>query len=199
MGLFDIFKRQAPLPAALPDALIEAAYRKDSKALASLCAQHREEIHRCFPEWKTVPAHVRQDAAARDKFCRGLVAVAAHFENLGDPSLIKLLMGNEADNPLLQWQRDLTEAQALLDSGRATDAVALLHKVIERTQGLAGDGVTEYMPKTFGSLGAAYFRAGDKSRAIEFTERALELCRQNGDEEGVKIYLGNIEHIDNAP
>jgi hypothetical protein len=198
MGLFDIFKKQPPLPTELPDALIEAAYRQDSKALASLCAQHRTEIHRSFPVWRTVPAELRRDARAQDRYCKGLIAIASQFESSGDSSLIKLLMGDDADNPIVQWQRDLTEAQSLMDSGRAAEAVTLLHAVLERTRALSADGVAANKPRTLGSLGAAYFRTGDKARAIEFTQQALEMCRAVGDEEGVRIYNGNIQHLHNA-
>jgi tetratricopeptide (TPR) repeat protein len=198
MGLFNIFKRQPPLPAELPEALIEAAYRQDSKALASLCEQHRDEIFRSFPAWRTVPMPLRKDAAAQDRYCKGLIAIASFFEGSGNSSLIQLLMGDEADNPLVLWERDLASAQSLIDSGHAADAIALLHSVIERTQELSGDGVAKNMPRTLGSLGAAYFRAGDKPQAIEFTQKALEMCKQIGDNEGVRIYSGNIQHIQNT-
>ncbi|MCD6051007.1 MAG: hypothetical protein K0Q55_2410 [Verrucomicrobia bacterium] len=195
MGLFDIFKKQPPLPQELPAALIEAAHRRDAKALARLCAQHREEIHRSFPAWQTVPAEVRRDPAAQDRYCQGLIAVASHFQQTGDSSLIELLRGDDADNPLVQWQQDLAQAQSLMDGGRAPEAINLLHAVLERTRGLSGDGVTNNLPRTLGSLGAAYFRAGDKVKAIEFTQQALDLCQRSGDTEGVRIYRGNLDHI----
>lgn len=198
MGLFDIFKRQPPLPTELPDALIEAAHRQDSTALASLCMQHRDEIVRSFPVWRTVPMPSRSDAAAQSRYCQGLIAIASFFETSGDSSLIQLLMGDDADNPLVLWERDLTQAQSLMDGGRATEAITLLHAVLERTSGLTGDGVAVHRPRTLGSLGAAYFRAGDKARAVQFTEQALEMCRRFGDDEGVRIYSGNIQHIHNA-
>src|SRR5258705_182256 len=82
-----------------------------------------------------------------------------------------------------------------MDGGRAGEAVGLLHAVLERTRGLTGNGVATNRGRTLGSLGAASFRAGDKTRAIEFTQQALEMCRQVGDEEGVRIYSRNIQHI----
>jgi len=54
-------------------------------------------------------------------------------------------------------------------------------------------------PRTLGSLGAAYYRAGDKVKALEYTQKALEVCRQAGDQEGVKTYAGNIQHIQELP
>ena len=198
MGLLDIFKRHSPLPTELPEALIEAAYRQDSKTLARLCTLHRDEILRSFPVWRTVPAQLRSDAAAQSRYCTGLIAIASFFETAGDSSLIQLLIGDDADNPVVLWERDLAQAQALMDCGRTTEAVELLHAVLERTRGLTGEAVAAYQPKTLGSLGAAYFRAGDKARAIQFTEQALEMCRQYGDDEGVRIYIGNIQHINNA-
>ena len=49
----------------------------------------------------------------------------------------------------------LTQAQSLMDAGHATEAVALLHGIVERTRGLTGEGVAVNMPRTLGSLGAA--------------------------------------------
>ena len=197
MGLFDIFKRRPPLPTELPEALIEAVYRRDGKALASLCAQHRNEIHRLFPVWRRLPEEWPRDPAALEKYSKGLSAVACYFESSGDSSLIQMLC-DEADNPLVQWERDLTEAQSLMDGGHATEAITLLHAVLERTRGLRGHGLAAFKPRTLGSLGIAYFQAGDKVRAKEFTQQALEMCRQGGDDEGVRIYSDNIEYIHNA-
>jgi tetratricopeptide (TPR) repeat protein len=107
-------------------------------------------------------------------------------------------MGDDADNPIDRWQRDLTEAQSLMGSGCFAEAVTLLQTVLERTSGLSGDVVAAFKPQTLGSLGAAYFRVGDRARAIEFTQQALEMCRELGDEEGARIYNGNIQYIHNS-
>jgi hypothetical protein len=198
MGLFSLFRRKPARPPELLEALIAAANQPDAMALAGLCARHRDEICRLFPTWRTIPDHLRFDPAAQHRYCRGLIAIAAHFESFGDPSLIRLLTGDAKDNPLVQWQQDLTDAQALIDNGRAAEAVVLLRAVLERTRDFAGDGVSMNLPRTLGTLGVAYYRTGDTARAMEFTGQALELCRRLGDEDGIKTYTENIRVIQAA-
>jgi hypothetical protein len=36
---------------------------------------------------------------------------------------------------------------------------------------------------------------GNTSEALHATREALEICRQTGDEEGVKVYLQNLDVI----
>ncbi len=199
MGLFDFFKRKPQLPVNLPEVLIEAAHGQDAKALARLCTQHRDEIYRSFSKWTTVPLQFRNDAEELSRYCEGLIAVASFFQSSGDSTLLRLLQGDDADNPLVLWERDLTRADQLMDEGRAAEAISLLHAVLDRTRELTGSGAESHMPRTLGSLGAAYYRAGDKVRALEYTQKALEMCRQVGDQEGVRTYTENIQHIQKAP
>ena len=199
MGRFDFFKRKPQLPVNLPEVLIEAAHRQDAKALARLCTQHRDEIYRSFSEWKTVPLQFRNDAEELNRYCEGLIAVASFFQSSGDSALLRLLQGDDADNPLVLWERDLTYAGQLMDEDRAAEAIGLLHAVLDRTRELTGSGAESHSTRTLGSLGAAYYRAGDKVKALEYTQKALEMCRQVGDQEGVSTYTGNILHIQKAP
>lgn len=101
------FIRPVELPTEVRDVLIEAACRDDPQVLASLCLRPQDEIRRMFPIWRTVPEPLRNDPAARDRYCKGLVAIAAFFESAGDPSLLQLLMGDDGANPLILWERDL--------------------------------------------------------------------------------------------
>lgn len=195
MGLFDFFKRKPAAPLDLPEALIDAVARRDSKALGALCEEHRDEIRRSFPTWRKVPDSVRSDPTALDRYCNGLIAVAQAFQQAGDPSLMALFLGNEADNPMLGWERDLKTAQSHIDNQRPGEAVELLRSVLDRTLGIKGTGVDHYPPRTYGMLGVAYFRAGDAARAVECTEKARTLCEQSGDQEGVAVYKANLQHI----
>jgi hypothetical protein len=124
-----------------------------------------------------------------------MIAVAQVFEQSGDPSLIALLTGEVADNPIIGWRRDLEAAQSLIDSDRAAQAVELLHAALAKTSMLRGSAVDTYRPRTYGMLGVAYFHTGDHLKAVEFTREAKVRCEELGDEDGVATYSGNLEHI----
>ena len=175
--------------------LIQAADRHDSQTLAALCQQHQQEIRESFPLWRQVPERIRNDRVAMNRYCQGLAAVAQLFEQAGDQSLIALFLGNGADNPIMAWERDLAAAQSLIDNGRPGEAIELLQSALAKNAELRGSGVDRYLPRTYGMLGVAYFRTGDRDKAVEFTEKAKVLCEQLGDEEGVAVYAGNLQHV----
>jgi tetratricopeptide (TPR) repeat protein len=196
MGFFDKFKRQQP-PIDSRQSLIDAAGRQDWKAFASLCQKHQEEIRKSFREWTTVPQQIRGNAKACDRYVRGLMAVASCFEQAGDRSLIEMLTGNKADNPVIPWQEDLAKAHGMLTEGRAAEVVELLESTLKQNAELSGPGADELKTKTLGALGSACFKMGDRTKALECMQSARELCAKTGDAEGVRIYEGNIAHIQN--
>ncbi len=57
------------------------------------------------------------------------------------------------------------------------------------------DQAVDYQVNRRGLLGSNYFRLGDLQRAREHTERALEECEKNGDDDGVRIYRDNLRVI----
>jgi hypothetical protein len=198
MGFFDFFKRRRPpAPGAgnLLDQLIDAADRKDFAALGRLCEQNERAILEAFPAWQTVPREIRDDPIARDRYVNGLVTIAQAFEHAGNPSLIARLTGDEDNNPLLAWERDLASAQAMIDRGQAEDAVRLLNAVLERTKEYRGTGVNHFLPRTFGMLGIALYHTGDVAQAITLTRRAKILCEEFGDDDGVRVYSENLRHM----
>lgn len=197
MGIFDSFRRT---PATSPDlraALIDATSREDWDALAALCQTHQDEIRRDFPQWKKVPEEVRQDRAAQSKYAQTLITVARLFEQAGDGSLLASLMGNSADNPILDWQRALRTAQSLLNDQRPQDAANVLQSALRQAEGLSGDAVMHLLPPTLGMLGVALFEAGNHADAIAATRQAKALCEQIGDAEGVATYEGNLRRMEN--
>lgn len=196
MAFSDLFKQKPAPPADLRAALIDAVSREDWEGLAGLCERHEQEIREAFPSWRQVPDEVRADPEAQSRYARGLIAVAQMFEQAGDASLITSLMGNQADNPISAWQRALATAQSLLEQGQAQEAAELLQSVLKRVEGLQGEAVSHYLPRTFGMLGVALFRAGDQTAGIEATRRALALCEEAGDGEGVAAYTGNLQRME---
>jgi hypothetical protein len=197
MGLFDFFKRKPSVPPKfdLREALIAAVERQDERTLSRLCKQFQQAILAEFPNWRTVPAEIRPDPIARDRYCQGLIAVASYFEQAGNPSLIALMVGDQTINPILEWERDLTSAQSLIDGGEPRRAVELLQATLDRTKGLRGSGVDHNLPRTFGMLGVAFYRAGNTAKAVEFTRKAKMLCEELGDQEGIRVYTGNLQQM----
>lgn len=195
MGLFDFFKRRPTPPTDLLKTCIQAADRQDWPTLTDLCQQQQQEIRESFPRWREVPEPIRNDPAAQNRYCQGLVAVAQLFEQAGDQSLIALLLGNEADNPIQAWQQDLAAAQSLIDNGQPGEAVELLEAALAKTAELRGSGVDHYLPRIYGMLGVAYFRAGDRAKAVESTQKAKSLCEDLGDQEGIAVYEGNLQLV----
>ncbi len=195
MGFFDFFKRQPNTPPDLREALIQAAEREDWQTLTALCQQNQQEIRESFPLWRQVPEPIRNDPSARNRYCQGLVTVAQWFEQAGDRSLIASFLGNEADNPIVVWEQDLAAAQSLIDNGQPGEAIELLRSALAKTAELRGSGVDHYLPRTYGMLGVAHFHAGDRARAVEWTQKAKALCEELGDEEGVAVYAGTLQHV----
>jgi tetratricopeptide (TPR) repeat protein len=93
-------------------------------------------------------------------------------------------------------RRAITAAQGLSDALRHEESNAVL---LEALGALGGEGPAQaYRPKLEGLLGTNYFRLGDLHKAREHTERAVEGCKQAGDDEGVRIYSENLRVIADA-
>lgn len=196
MGLFDLFKSRPAAATDLRSALIAAVAREDWQGLAKLCEERQDEIRAGFPGWRTVPEDVRRDPEAQGRYAKALIAVAQLFEQAGDGSLLAVLTGDSADNPIAVWQRDLRAAQALLDQGQFREAASLLQSSLKKSERLQGDAAEHYLPRLHGMLGVALFRAGDKAGGVASTRRAKELCEQAGDTEGVAVYAGNLHQME---
>ncbi len=176
--------------------LLDAAAGDDLDMLERLCREHEEAILAHFPQWRTMPPGVRDVPPLAERYGQGLVAIAQCFEQrLGRPELLRLLMGTPENNPLARWQRTLDQAQKLMEEVRFAEAASLLTDCFIDVRGLKGSGVAAYLPVTFGLLGECHFQAGEAARAVPPTEKALELCTQAGDAEGVAAYLGNLYEI----
>lgn len=63
---------------------------------------------------------------------------------------------------------------------------------------VSGPAVDKFLPYCWGIVGTTLFRLGDVGASIEATEKALTLCKEIGDVEGVKTYIENLRHIRNA-
>jgi tetratricopeptide (TPR) repeat protein len=197
VGLFDfLFGRRGPVvsdPDQLRRLLFEAAWAGDQRRLGGLCRAHQEIIRSNFPQWRKVPEALRGQGAEMQRYANALITVAQYFaDRLGKPDLLQLLMGTAASNPLHQWRDRLDKARALLSEMHYAEAIHALSDLLIDFRGLQGSGVDRFLPITFGYLGEGYFDSGQAEKAIGPFEKALKLCEQHGDVEGIGAYLGNL-------
>jgi hypothetical protein len=97
---------------------------------------------------------------------------------------------------MVSWQQALVAAQADVNVGNYVSAIQVLEQALDDAKEMvAGTAIDDLLPKTFGLLGTAYYRAGDRNKAREYTLRAREHCARIGDEEGRDIYTRNLETI----
>jgi tetratricopeptide (TPR) repeat protein len=197
MGLSNWFRgrRSTPPPEDLLAALLSGFEREDYAGLMSLINDNGETIRAQFQSWTKVPAAVRADPAALQRYGNTLVRIARIFEKAGDPSLYDLITGKGHDNPVVQWQNDCERADQLTNDGQPAEAVTILRAALEAMHGASGTAVDHWRPRALGRLGIALSKLGDRSEAIRVTREALELCRQAGDAEGVQVYTTNLNQF----
>ena len=195
MALWDAFKR-ARSPGAstgLLNAIITAVASNDADAFSAVVANNRETIRQRFSEWQQIPAAIRNDQAAFERYAQTLIHIASAFERLGDASLMAMLRGHPNDNPLDKWSRDIVTARTLIDAHRADEAVKLLTTLLAEIDNTSGSGGTHFRPRVLGTLGIALHHAGDTARAVKVTREARELCEKAGDRKGVEAYTQNLD------
>ena len=163
-----------------------------------LIDDNSDRIRAEFKSWTEVPAPIREDPSALNRYARNLIAIAALFEKSGDASLMQCLQGNGPDNPLTQWAEALRRAETMMDSGDAAAAACLLRDVLNQMSGTTGTGRRPFsFSRAFSGVSerrSAKF--GNTQEAISTTRDALELCRRLGDDEGVRTYTQNLHAID---
>lgn len=181
----------------LKSVLFEAVQSGDIDRLTQLCEQNAQAILEAFPRWRNVPEPLRGDPSLVKVYGEGLQGVAQHFAEVRqDPSLVQLLAGNPAEkNPMVRWQAEMRSIDGMVAEGRYDDAAPRLEALGREIASLQGAAVARFLPIVLGRLGECHFRAGRLEEATQPTKQALELCRQNGDLEGVVAYLGNMLEI----
>jgi tetratricopeptide (TPR) repeat protein len=170
MGLTDWFQRgRGPqFTGDLRDALFDAFKAQDYESLVPLINNNADAIRASFADWLHVPAEIRHDPSVLEAYGKMLFMI---------------------------WYDTLRVAQQLIDSGRASEAVTSLRDALESMKGATGSAVDDCRPKLLGRLGIALYKSGAPREAADVTRQALELCRQLGDEEGVRTYTNNLKVI----
>ncbi len=198
MGFLDFFRRKdtGQQPALSPDELrerlFEAAASGQKDSFAKLFSEYRAAIIEHFPAWQKVPESVRSDPAALQGYAQGLIGTAQLCAALGEPSLLEGLSRGAAGNPLREWQEGLAAARQLLDDGRFAEAHERLVGLEKAAASLKGSGVARLLPYTLEFLAEARFHSGDAAGAVEPLNRALAICKDTDDVDGMLACLGSL-------
>ncbi len=106
----------------LRDAVFTAARRgPNDPELATLCAQHRDDIADEYPDWKR---------AGNDP---ALAVIAQHFASkLGDGRLLQIFMGMADINPVTGTETAIRKAREQLANLQLEEAAAALKRVLEK-------------------------------------------------------------------
>ena len=86
----------------------------------------------------------------------------------------------------------LQQAQQLVQSMKQDEAIGILTTLLKESEGSFDP---TFVPQAHGCLGQCYFETGQVEKALTEMQKALDLCKKNGDVEGVKAYLRNIFEI----
>ncbi len=192
MGLFDRFRKRDD-DGDLLATLGELVAHGDQAKLEALCRRRADAIREGFAQWKQVPAEVRADPAAVQRYASTLITVAQTFaQALGDPSLLQLLAGPAQDNPIVQWQEAIEVAREALGERRHEAARTGLEAILATTGGLSGSGAERLRAITIGLLGQVLFHSGHVREAVERFEDALTRCGAQADVEGQAAYLAAL-------
>jgi hypothetical protein len=194
MRFFGIGKKELS-DTELRDALFNAVAAKKTGELRKLVTNHLARIQVLFLSWRTVPEDIRKSPVKAKWWAEGVIGIATTVAEQGDKSLLTILQGKPEDNPLVFWPNAMQAAQAEVDRGNYVEGIRILKDILKKVSGLTGTGVDAYLPKTYGLLGIAYFKAGNKEFARRYTIRAKEYCERNNDQEGVEIYTQNLAII----
>ena len=100
--------------------------------------------------------------------------------------------------PVARFRKEIARAQDLSDDVRYDESNDVLEAVLREMNSLPVGSQESFRGKLYGLLGLNLFRLGKMTDAGRYTELALRHCKQDGDEEGVRIYSRNIAVIAKA-
>jgi tetratricopeptide (TPR) repeat protein len=192
MGWFTRKRPQVSPPDELREALFEAVHAGDARRLRELVDGHRDTIREQFARWQKVPESVRADPQRVNAYAAGLIGLAQHCAQHGDPTLIALLTGPPTTNPVLRWQEAIVAAQKAAGAGHYAQAEAALRDSLAAGREETGSAVDRYRPITLGLLGQCRFHQGDAAEAITLFAEALALCARTADLDGEIAHLSSL-------
>jgi tetratricopeptide (TPR) repeat protein len=182
---------------ARSDLLLQQLLEAESAAqVEGLVAANFEAVLAAFPGWTTVPAQIRADPAALNRYGNTIIRVAQLLKARGHPGPLRALHGERDNNPVYRWQDAFTRSQALAAADRHTESIEVLSSLLAELDQMSGSALDDMRAKVFGALGTVWFQAGDISQAFHWTQRALQACVANDDTQGISTYRQNLQVLD---
>ena len=160
----------------------------------SLVLKNTEQIVEAFPKWLVVPESIRNDREKASNYANMIISIINIFNEKGDSRLTKIAGIEDQSNPINSWPDALQKASELLDHN-PNQSIEILEPYVNQYQNRPGTAVDEYMCKTLGIYGVAYFRAGSIDKSISYLEKATTECKRTGDLEGASLYASYVTQI----
>jgi hypothetical protein len=181
----------SPLHQALYDAIAAC----DAEAFDALVRERMADVRAAFDDWARVPATIRDDDAAVARYVNSLITIGRTFDAMGVPDLLARLTGPDATNPIVQWNRRVSEAQARSDAGDYAESSRILLGILAEIDRVTGSAVAALRPKILGRLGFDAVYMERYEAALGYTAAALDAAAASGDREGVRIYFANLQAL----
>ena len=162
------------------------------RTLRKFCRRHAASLGEHCEEIRRVPEEIRDQPQAIQNYVNMLIMIAQDLQQRGDPRMMTAFTGTAATNPILKWQKLGGQLLTMLDEMRNEEMESQLRELIDEMSALRGTGKDDALPKLHGWLGTSLFHRARVAEAKEHFEKAIGLCREANDLEGVRIYLESL-------
>lgn len=196
--MFSFFKPK-PKPADLQEEVFRAVIA-GGPAAVKLCQAKKEEIWAAWPGWVMRLMTMQSDPGQAKPYAEKLQALAVLFhQELGDPRLMRAFGDVPGDQPVPSGpttpEEILSQARGNIRELRLEEAIATLTPVASSLEPQTGPGARRLLTFVCGDLAQAHFFSRQFEQAERFTQRALELCREQHDQEGVENYRRGLYEL----
>lgn len=177
----------------LQKSLFDAVEDGDLDRLTDLCSEHEQAIVDSFSSWRTVPEGFR-DGPKLGWYIQGMSAVAQHMAAMrGHPELLDELMQAPDDTKKRMEQLDaaLIEVDKHVAEGRYREALAVAEVAVSE----AGQEKSGQLAMLLGRSGVCLFQLGDPAAARVYFEKALALCEEGRDLDGIMAALSSLYEV----
>lgn len=186
-------KKEEQSPLKLRDELIKLYSSKQTEHFIALCKENRQTIKEHYHLWQKIPDEIRASSPEKlDEYAQPLIALAHIFRQMGDTTLIELIQRDAASNPIERWQTGIISSRKLMSEGKLNEAKGILLPMTSEIEASQGNAKQEFLPKVYGQLGVISYHLKDAEGAITNTHKALVLCREYKDMEGIVAYTGTL-------
>jgi tetratricopeptide (TPR) repeat protein len=216
MGLLDLWRKHRPAkpgaesgaesgtagsPILSDDALrlafVSTFVAGDQKRLRAFFRKHLERLSELGQQWQRsqgLPKGVTEDRTQLSAHVNALIWLAEALKQSGRPQLLDAMLA-PGSNPIEDWNGRLASALKLCEGLHDHEATELLGNALIDFRELRGPGADHLQAKTHGLLGSILMHDGRTSEADPHLSRALQLCRDGNDIEGIWVYTGQLHEL----